>query len=552
MGNQGSNSNVNTMSYGEYQKKWDKKNRQMNSNVKLAQGLSVADTYLTQQYLDFFSSGKVAIPGDKIKDSSKLRIFQIGKMVYDPSEQINDKFISVFSSLHSLKSAVAIIVHSSVKHIYFYAVTRAEDNPALAGETLRSVLRGNFPGIDISETFDSKKKEQLLARLSSLEFGEAKSLATVSLIPSERDEDKDRFIQGMEKFFDTMGGKVFNAIFLASPVDNNGLTIRKRGYEELYSNLSPYAKFSMSFAHSETDSVNESITSSISNSINNSISNSNGTSSNTTKGVNSGTNSNYGYSGDGWNFGGGSSFGTSSAFTSGTTFTSTVSESTGKAKTEAIANGKTISVGDTDTMSLNFENKTVSQLLERSQMQLKRISDSEAYGMWDFCAYFFADDISVTTQAANVYKALMMGQESSVECAHVNLWNLTQKEKIRAIVESIKYLVHPLALIPGVEQYREQYVTPTNMVNGKELPMVLGFPRKSVQGFAVVEMAEFGRTVVFENPARVKRRMEFGNIYHMGVMEASRVPMDVDLLASHCFITKNFFKKVLGSEAAPR
>ena len=55
MGNQGSNSNVNTMSYGEYQKKWDKKNRQMNSNVKLAQGLSVADTYLTQQYLDFFS-----------------------------------------------------------------------------------------------------------------------------------------------------------------------------------------------------------------------------------------------------------------------------------------------------------------------------------------------------------------------------------------------------------------------------------------------------------------------------------------------------------------
>lgn len=537
MGNQGSNSNINTMSYGEYQKKWDKKNRQMNSNVKLAQGLAVADTYLTQQYLDFFSSGKVAIPGDKIKDSSKLRIFQIGKMVYDPSEQINDKFISVFSSLHSLKSAVAIIVHSSVKHIYFYAATRAEDNPALAGETLRSVLRGNFPGIDISETFDSKKKEQILARLSSPEFGEAKSLATVSLIPSERDEDKDRFIQGMEKFFDTMGGKVFNAIFLASPVDNNGLTVRKRGYEELYSNLSPYAKFSMSFAHSETDSVNESITSSISNSINNSVSNSNGTSSNTTKGVNSGTNSNYGYSGDGWNFGGGSSFGTSSAFTSGTTFTNTVSESTGKAKTEAIANGKTISVGDTDTMSLNFENKTVSQLLERSQMQLKRISDSEAYGMWDFCAYFFADDISVTTQAANVYKALMMGQESSVECAHVNLWNLTQKEKIRAIVESIKYLVHPLALIPGVEQYKEQFVTPTNMVNGKELPMVLGFPRKSVQGFAVVEMAEFGRTVVFENLARVKRRMEFGNIYHMGVTEASRVPMDVDLLASHCFIT---------------
>lgn len=49
-------------------------------------------------------------------------------------------------------------------------------------------------------------------------------------------------------------------------------------------------------------------------------------------------------------------------------------------------------------------------------------------------------------------------------------------------------------------------------------------------------MAEFGRSVVYENKAP-SRKIEFGNIYHMGVVENSRVEMDLDLLSSHCFIT---------------
>ena len=64
----------------------------------------------------------------------------------------------------------------------------------------------------------------------------------------------------------------------------------------------------------------------------------------------------------------------------------------------------------------------------------------------------------------------------------------------------------------------------------------MGFPKKSVSGLAVVEMAEFGRSVVYENKVP-QRKIEFGSIYHMGVTEKTRVQMDLDLLASHCFIT---------------
>ena len=522
--------------YTDMQKKWEEQKRKTAYELKLAQGFAVADMYLTQQYLDRFSAGTVYEPDAAVMDVLKMRVYQISKLVYDPEEQINDKLISVYSSLHNMDSAVALIIRSDSKEVGFYAAVRSEDNAELAGETLCSVLKGNFPGIDISAPLSGNEKRALLDAMTP--GGEApKSLATVSLIPSERDEDKNEFIQGMEKFIGSMNRKPYTAILLASPVDSTTLARRKHGYEELYASLSPHARISLSFAHSETDSVNESISNSFSKSINSSVSNSNGSSKSRTDSRNKGHSNGFSANGDGWGMSSSDSYGSSTSFTSGTSFSTAITSSTGTTDSESTSRGTGRSVGDTDTTSLNFENKGVQELMGRADTQLKRIDCSKAYGMWDFCGYFFSDDIAVTAQAANVYKSVMMGQESSVENAHINLWNLGLRNEIRKIVDNAKYLVHPVAEIPAYDSYEAQQVMPTNMINGKELPIALGLPRKSVPGVAVVEMAEFGRAVVFEDLSRVERLMDFGNIYHMGLKEEMRVPMDVDLLASHCFIT---------------
>ena len=524
------------MRFTDLEQKWNEQKRKTDYELKLAQGFAVADMYLTQQYLDHFSAGTVYEPDHTVMDVLKIRIFQISKLVYDPEELINDKLISVYSSLHNMNSSVALIIRSDSKEVSFYAAVRSEDNAELAGETLCSVLKGNFPGIDISAPLSGNEKRALLEGMTT-DGTVPKSLAAVSLIPSERDDDKNEFIQGLEKFIGSMNRRHYTAVLLAAPVDSVTLARRKHGYEELYASLSPHAKISMSFAHSETDSVNESLSNSFSKSINNSVSNSNGTSTSKTDGRNKGYSSGFSANGDGWGMSSSDSYGSSNSFTSGTSFSTAISSSTGTTDTESTSKGTGRSVGDTDTSSLTFENKGVQELMNRADTQLKRIECSKAYGMWDFCGYFFSDDIAVTAQAANVYKSVMMGQESSVENAHINLWNLGLRNEIRKIVDTVKYLVHPVAEIPAYDSYKAQQVTPTNMINGKELPIALGLPRKSVPGVAVVEMAEFGRSVVFEDLSRVDRLMDFGNIYHMGLKEEMRVPMDVDLLASHCFIT---------------
>lgn len=500
----------------------------------LEQGFLVADQYLNQRYLDHFAAGDIVSPVNNFA-ADDIRIYMVKKIVYDAKEQVNDKLISVYSSLHSLNSAVAIIVNANGKEASFYIATRSSDVASLAGNTLCSSLRGNFPGIDISDLIIGQEKETLFGNyFSTLSCDSINSLASVSLIPSERDESKEKFIQGMEKFVGSMSGRTYTAVFLAVPVHNDALAIRKRGFESLYSNLSPYAKSSVSFAHSENSSVSESMSTTFSESINNSVGHSNGKSSSSSSGSTWGSNDGFNLQG----FSSGNSSGGSSSYTDGVSFTDTVSHSTTRGNSQGSVDGKSKSVGTTDTTSLTFENKSAIALMDKANRELKRIEFSEAYGMWDFCAYFYSDDITATAQAGNIYKSLMMGYESSVESSHINIWGNSDIAKIYTILECVKNLSHPVAHIPAHGTYTEQFVTPTNMVNGKELPIVLGVPRKSFTGFSVVEMAEFGRSVVYDREGNDARKIDFGSIYHMGVVENGiRVPIDVNLLASHCFIT---------------
>ena len=294
--------------YSQYEQEWNKASQRLDNEMQLAQGFNVADIYLNRTYLDNFSAAPI-IPANKhIMDSTKLRIIEISKLVYDENEKFIDKLKSVYSSLYSLNSSVALIIISDGIKVKFYMGVRAGTNISVAGDILESTLKGNFPGV-VFEALDVKQIESIVTEVKE---GDIKSLASVSIVPSVREKDFEinTFVQGIEKFIDTMRGKNYTLVSLAEPLDALAIQKKKHGYEELCSALSPHEKLSIAYGENESLSVNESLSTSFSKSINRSVSNSNTVSSSKSNGTNysesSGTNFNGGFSENGWNVGWGS------------------------------------------------------------------------------------------------------------------------------------------------------------------------------------------------------------------------------------------------------
>ena len=514
--------------------------------LKLQKGFQVADVFANRQYLDNFSNAEIRVLNEEnIQAPQKLRIFRLTKIVFDKEEDINDKLTSVYNALYNLDVTVAMYIVGSGSSVSVYFATRSDKIAPLAGNILESTFRSNFPGVEFTQ-LDGVETKRFLNDIEKTNDGRsvAKGLCTVSMIPSIRNEDKkDQYIQGMEKFINTLRGKNYTAIFLATPLTSQEIKIRKHGFEELYSTLSPHAKLSYTYGENLSRAVSNGVTSSFTHSINESVTNSNGSSSSYSSShtVGSSSGSSYNFSGDGFSWGGSDSTSSSStsSYSSGTSFSHSISNSVGTS--EADGTSKTVSdtVGSSESKTLNYENKGVSDLMKRIEEQLERISTCESYGLWESCAYFFSDDISASVLAATTYKSIMTGEHSGVENAHVNIWNGTEKSKcnVERIMDKVKHLVHPDAELLISDDYEKQYVTPTSLVSGTELSFLLGLPRKSVAGVAVQEMAEFGRAVVYENKIP-ERKISIGNIYHMGIEEEDMpVEMNLDLFSSHCFIT---------------
>lgn len=529
--------------YSEKEAAWQKLEIREKNELQLARGFQVADMYLNRTYLDSFSSAEILEPDKKIINSTNIRIIEISKLVLDVKEKVTDKLMSVYSALYSLKSTVGLIIDSDGRSIHFYMGIRSEQAAGSAGELLESTLKGNFPGIEY-KTISHAAKDEILEAIKNTN---AKSLAAVSIVPSMRDEDQDMesFVQGIEKFIDSMNGKSYTMISLAVPLNRYAIEQSKHGYEELYSALTPHAKLSVSYGRNESIAINKSISSNFTKSVNRSVTNSNtqnrSSSHGTNSGYSSGNSSNSGFSWDGMSFGGGSnsssSNGSFSSYTSGVAFTEAIADSEGTSQGEGMQEGTSETEGSSKTIGLSYENKGVSSLMKRAEAQLERFKLCESYGMWEFAAYFMSADSNTTALAASTYKALMTGHKSNVESAHINFWPISQRVNIKRVVDCAAHFVHPLAKMPAFDEFSSQFLTPAVLVSGNELPIVMGMPKKSVSGLAVIQMAEFGRAVVYENK-KPKRAIDFGCIYHMGVEEKdSRVNMDLDLLSSHCFIT---------------
>lgn len=512
--------------------------------AQLQKAFNEADFVLMKKYQYQLDSYPVLVPPERLTSleiTKHTRLFQIESIAYDKHEDNLTRLSNVYNALSAVNGSVILIIDSDGEQISFYIGTKTaeEKDIHIAFKTLEKTLHGNFPGCAIRNQTNRKIKrivEQLFEYKDESSFDEHRSISAVSGISSLREAigngDKKEFTQGIEKLIDSMRGDVYSVVLIADPVEQKQIDVIRKGYEQLYSKLVPFASAEMSLSYTEgqtlTDSITNGVADTVSESLTLSQSHSHTTSTSTTE-----------------TKGGGVSFilsanaSKSKTTTETDTYTESSAETKGKSQTKSFNIGlsNAISTGESRSLQIKTEEKTVKSLLERIDIQLQRLNECGDLGMWNCSAYFIADDIQTSKTAASTYQALIRGENSGLEAIAVNTWSYHEQDKFMSnnylnLMEYLRKLSHPSIFIGE----NVPVITPTSLISGAELTIQAGLPQRSVSGLAVAQYASFGREVLSQHSIS-ESTITIGHVYHMGVKEALSVQIDKQSLASHTFIT---------------
>lgn len=206
----------------------------------------------------------------------------------------------------------------------------------------------------------------------------------------------------------------------------------------------------------------------------------------------------------------------------------------------------TATIGKNEGIHQTHTNYSIKHALDLLEQQMKRLEEGAALGLWEFAAYVLSEDPATVNNVAHSYLALTQGEDSFISRASVNLWrgDLPGESAADTICSYLRDLRHPIfALNPDLAERQPNVlpypstVTATTTLTGKELARSLNFPRKSVAGLPVFECASFGRNVATFEELETTGSIELGHVFHMHREEPTTVPLDLDSLAGHTFVT---------------
>lgn len=511
------------------------------------------------------------------RSSINFRLVEITRIVYDNRKSAIENLLNVLGTLHP-DYTVAMIIQAKDAATHFYLGIRSSSQakPASSGiKLLKQALEGSFPGSD----HNALKDDEINSILNTADINKSNpqwAIGSTSFIPSLKHEDYDQFTQGLERFIDAMHGKDYTAMILAEPVNHEQLTSLQTGYESMATSLSMYQKTSLSVGSNESQAVSESITKGVTETLSKSVtmsqsytegasiskSDTHGKSTNRASAA-AGTGALLGaavgsfipiigtISGSiiGGAIGGiiGGSRGEKNeshteSLSSNKSNTSGESNQTGHSKSDSLSDtkGSTSSLGKSETIGLEQQNKGVERLIAKIDQQLKRFDSSRSYGVWNASFYVLSENTESAHTACALFKGVLKGNESTIEDSAITIWNQrsAKNNRIRSL-EYFQNVVHPRLIMGDSDSASSVKITPSSLVSGKELALLMNFPRRSVSGISVLDMPEFGRDVVYQSdkPDQEDTFM-LGRVYHYGnVMENSEIRLSLNSLKMHTFVT---------------
>lgn len=478
---------------------------------------------------------------------------------------------------------------------------RRMDPLTISYNTLKQGIQSNFPGSQMCDiSVQGPLQEQLDSIFGSATKCIASVSCVAALRNKDKTENK-AFVQGLERLIDAMRGHTYTAIFIADPVSEEQQSEIRNGYESLYSTLSSFQKSVWSYQENESKAVMESLSKGIAKAVTEGVSHTQshtntktaGTANTIGAGLNIGgqigqnvshststsmspgsvikavsmgiglinpiagkllrtagtmldgasiTNSIGKTIGRSLGINGG--LGVNAAHTSmhSTAESDTVSDTTNHSTTdttsETTTTGTTNTTGTGRTLQIENINKPIAEMLKQIEEHLKRVQEGEDYGSYCCGAYFLSSKPESSLLAANTYRALIVGEGSSVENGAINRW--MESKTVDTMKQYLRRFAQPVFALPLTEtpETRNDIIpyTAGTVVSGLELPLHIGLPTKSVSGLPVIEYAEFGRNM--KPLEHGERGITFGALYHMGQVENGQsVDLSIDRFSSHTFVT---------------
>lgn len=509
-------------------------------NSTLNDSLNNASAIITKDYLDKLETYEILKPSIEDVDIDIAecgKFYKLTKLVVNKEENFLNKLTTIVNVASSIDCSIATIINSDGQKIDFYfgiLSKNARDSKELSvkrrkadASAFKGALTGNLVGSDLEEL----KKVEVETFRKNILLRKTNCYSSVSGIVALRDEDDksiEGYVQGIENLVNSLKGHKYTIVMLADPVATSEIQVIKQGYELLHTQLSTFAKSSVTINQSDTLSLSKARTDGISEGISKGIAMTQSKTRAKGKyfggsvgaGVNFVVSANLGFN---------AGVNSSTADMTGEINSKTEIKQRNSAVTDTASSAKTTG----KSLQLTYENRSVKSLLDKIDKHLERLDQCESFGAFDCAAYVIAENRETTLTVASNYNALMRGKNSSVQASHINSW--FKIEQTEVLGKYIASLVHPRFL-----QNKESkiIVTPASIISGDELAIQIGLPKKSVSGITVIPMAPFGRNVVESQNDTIS----LGKLYHMGHNEGyngreREVRIDVESLSMHTFIT---------------
>ena len=519
----------------------------------ISTGIEMVDREINRTYLADLETHRVKALAVPEKTSEPLGFVKITRIVSNREENFNEKLASVYSSLYTfftssetnVDGAIIMLICGKPDRVDYYLGIRHNSHSAklktmkdTALKILCNSLEGQFPGSDIGKSPLTDKESATLLNKHIPVDDAHKKVSSVYAVPSLKMDKEENYVQGIENFIDTMAGKEYTALFVSTPIAKTEMERRKRGLENMYTELSKLSEINLSFGINKSESEADGTSLSFTETLGDSVSDAKGHS------FSSSFSESFGTSSQGL-FGQGSSHSKNHGYSDSTSTTHTTSKSTSEAKGISASKTITNTLGINASKSITVQVKPIQEYMIKIELQLERIKKGDAYGLWESASYFIADEPEISIIAANTYRSLLVGEKTSADRSVINYWG-DKPQETESLMAYLHNSIHPVFIEKAetreyVKGFEEKYLSASNMVNGQELPILMGLPQKSVSGVTSISFASFGRNVQTGdkiNEERNKRKINLGCIYHMGKeLKETKVVLTANEFTKHCFVT---------------